>query len=138
MRSRSHQTRAPDEATGAAWFVVQSALSGTAETVVDIESPVPLRVGPLYRGGWPTSPSRRRAPYLSDYRRAKRHVPLCCLISRSVCALETSSDGARNVKSSTKNDRCAVDGELATLLRRETNLKDGNWVGEPFEIERSP
>jgi hypothetical protein len=46
--------------------------------------------------------------------------------------------GGRNVKTSTKNDRCAVDGELATLFRRETNLKDGNWVGEPFEIERSP
>ena len=27
---------------------------------------------------------------------------------------------------------------LAPLSRVETYLKDGNWVGEPFEIERSP
>src|ERR1700677_2355602 len=43
----------------------------------------------------------------------------------------------RGRKTSTKNDRRAVGGELGRLFSRETYLIHGNWVGEPLEIERS-
>jgi hypothetical protein len=43
----------------------------------------------------------------------------------------------RRATTSTKEDLSAVGGELARLSVGETYFKDRNWVGEPFEIERS-
>ena len=80
--------------------------------MVDIESPVSLRVGSFEVSG--------------PLRRAGGRAP----------ASQTA--GGRNVKTSTKNDRCAVGGELAPLCRGETYLKHLHWFGKPFEIERAP
>lgn len=36
-----------------------------------------------------------------------------------------------------KNPTSAVGGEIAPLFSGKTNLKDGHWLAEPFEIERT-